>query len=608
MEPKSKAAISKAAFRKGAVNKAASKAVRVRPPMVKAKPSKSALRLGAQAKSKAKPKESDALRLGANVKAKPSEPDALRLGAKAIVKAKPSASDMRIGAKVSAPLSEDSSGTAISKSAILGTSKAGATARRFYASSKYASSKQASPGAVRKSVGIVQQPAAAAATEDAPGAVGKATQAPVPPWRQEHPLPPPPRPKAPPKAAVPPPPPPLPPPPVAPRDAATTPAVPTPTTPVLPPWRRQPQDQVAAVSAAPGRQQADEAESDDEDDDYDPFAEEPAPSIDTDKGGQVPGGLEVLAELKDLVKQAQEESRQSIASIRVVTSHLTGTSPSKTDLRQDGAVPKATSAADPAGLVDQAKQPESGPPEQVPPVIQPVAQRMRAGARLAQEYFVQAGAKETGKSEPPAKRQRIDAAPRFATELLNKAPKEVQTCRSLLLFLNKKLEAGPAKEPIMAGAVLLKKRLELFAEATGRIASLREQQGWDARAKRVLDIASYASSPAGVDALTNAEKGIEGEQAKLLTELKDENGGLEAVIKERRQWAKDLLRREWLSWCARLLQAREKMLLEKVEQSSPGAPAQPDGVEEASALDTAAIFKLLLAGKAGFQAPSRAGS
>jgi len=355
---------------------------------------------------------------------------------------------------------------------------------------------------------------------------------------------------------------------------------------------------VAQTAATPAQQRVDEAESDD--DDYDPFAEEPAPSVDSDKAGPIPGGMQVLAELKDLVKQAQEESEQSIASIKVVTSHLKGArlSKSKTCLPQEI----------PPGPVDEAMQPESGPPEQVPPVIQPVTRRMRAGARLAQEYFVQAGVQETGKGEPPAKRQRIHADPRFATELLAKGPKEVQTCRSLLLFLNKKLEAAFAKEPTVAGPESIKRRLEAFAEAAGRIASLREQKGWDARAKRVLDIASHATSPAGVDALTAAEKELEGEQAKLLTQLKDEDGGLEAAIKQRRLWAKDLLRRDWLSWCARLLRAREKMLLEKAERSSPATSAKPDVVQEVVAVDVAAIFNSLLAGKAGIRASTCAGA
>lgn len=315
---------------------------------------------------------------------------------------------------------------------------------------------------------------------------------------------------------------------------------------------------------------------DDDDDDYDPFAEEPAPNT-----GPIAGGMQVLNELKDLVRKAQEESMQSIASIQVVTSHLS----------------EALSKDAPPAPPDEATQPDSGPPEQVPPVVQPVARRMRAGARLAQEYFGRAG-KGPGKGEPPAKRQRVDAVPRFAAQLLDKAPKEVQTCQSLLKFFNKKLEAAFDEGPAVAGPARLKRALELFAEMSGRVAGLREPKGWDARAKRVLDIASHAASPAGVDALTAAEKELEGEQAKLSTQLKDEDGGLEAAIKGRRLWAKDLLRREWLSWCARLLQAREKMLLEKAERSSPAASAKPDVAEAAGGLDAAAIFNLLLAGKA----------
>jgi len=168
---------------------------------------------------------------------------------------------------------------------------------------------------------------------------------------------------------------------------------------------------------------------------------------------------------------------------------------------------------------------------------------------------------------PAAKKQKVDSASGrgFVQELLDKAPKELQTCRSLLVFLDKKLEAAVPEKPAVGGPQALKARLEAHAEGVGRLAGLRAPGGWDARAKRVLDITAAAATTAGEAALKALEELLEKESKDLDAKLKDTGDSLEAVTKERQAWAKDTLRRNWLAWCAKLLKAREVKLLADVE-------------------------------------------
>merc|ERR1712151_1036451 len=95
---------------------------------------------------------------------------------------------------------------------------------------------------------------------------------------------------------------------------------------------------------------------------------------------------------------------------------------------------------------------------------------------------------------PPAKRRCLESVINFSPELLAKAPTSIQTCRSLLLFLNRKLEAVVPPVPMVGGPQDLRTRLETHADNAGRLDALRSHSGWDARAKRVLDIAATAKS------------------------------------------------------------------------------------------------------------------
>lgn len=359
-----------------------------------------------------------------------------------------------------------------------------------------------------------------------------------------------------------------------------------------------------------------EAEQDD-DSDYDPFTEEPAPHVAEQNLRRSPlGDQRVLEELQDLVKKAQEESMHSLAHIQVVNAHIAAAGllpPLNGNLAMsDGSkVTRALEALVPTSPIEQNVKLESSVPSEAPadsvtqsvPAIATVNRRMRTGAKLAQEYFVHAG-KEP--ETPPKKRQRAEPT-HFAKELLAKAPSSLQTCRSLLLFLNKKLESPAQAMPAVEGPEDLCKRLESYADTAGRLAGLRQPNGWDARAKRVLDISSHAASSAAQAALGGAESELDGERAKLETELKVRGGGrtLDSLAEERLSWARDRVRWEWLSWCAQLLHAQEALLLAQAEKKS-SCPGRTDSGEEVSAIGTAGIFEALLTGK-GCRSPSRAG-
>lgn len=212
--------------------------------------------------------------------------------------------------------------------------------------------------------------------------------------------------------------------------------------------------------------------------------------------------------------------------------------------------------------------------------------QMEKSAVLAEEYFNRAGFADIDE-EPVAKKQKrqkelVAESFAFAPEILEKAPDNVQTLRSLLQFLEKKLQAELPAAPVASGPEDLHSRLEAHADSVGRLSALRATSGWDARAKRVLDIAGTVKTPEGGKALEAAEKRVEQEKLELEKQLKEKKSEseLDACIEKRTAWAKDSLKRDWLTWCSRLCQAREVLLMEKAEKgndakAAPAAPAKP---------------------------------
>merc|ERR1711924_47454 len=76
--------------------------------------------------------------------------------------------------------------------------------------------------------------------------------------------------------------------------------------------------------------------------------------------------------------------------------------------------------------------------------------------------------------EPAAKKQKQNAdAFTFTQEVLDKAPDNVQTVRSLLQFLEKKLQAEVPAAPEVGGPEALRSRLQAHADKVGRLSQLR---------------------------------------------------------------------------------------------------------------------------------------
>merc|ERR1712232_80432 len=134
-------------------------------------------------------------------------------------------------------------------------------------------------------------------------------------------------------------------------------------------------------------------------------------------------------------------------------------------------------------------------------------------------------------------------------------------------------EAALPPPPEVSGPAALKLRLQAYADAAGRLTAVRAGS-WDARAKRVIDTASALASPEGKKMLEATEKrqaealaGLEKELVKLKSEDK-----IDDVVKERCQWAQDTAKREFLSWCQRLLKQKETLLLKAAEgQEAPAS-------------------------------------
>lgn len=190
----------------------------------------------------------------------------------------------------------------------------------------------------------------------------------------------------------------------------------------------------------------------------------------------------------------------------------------------------------------------------------PGISRADRAAALAQTYFVPSRGEEA-KEESASKRQKVDAEHLvFAPEVLEKAPDNLQTIRSLLQFLEKKLQAALPAAP-EAWPKDLRAQLHAHGDRVGRLSSLRDTGGWDARSKRVLDISAVVKTGAGDSLLEGADEALERGRGELEKQLKERGeSSLDACLAERIAWAKDCLRRDWLRWCARLLKAREAAL------------------------------------------------
>ncbi|CAE8632712.1 unnamed protein product [Polarella glacialis] len=216
-------------------------------------------------------------------------------------------------------------------------------------------------------------------------------------------------------------------------------------------------------------------------------------------------------------------------------------------------------------------------------------QQMATAAALAEEHFVHREAD----GEATGKKQKTETEGRgFVAELLEKAPSTLQTCRSLLVFLDKKLEAAAPEAPPVGGPEELRSRLQVHADTLGRLTGLRAPAGWDARAKRVLDITAAAACPTAEAKLKAVQDRLDAAATDLAAKLKERGETLEAVTAERQSWAKEKVRREWLSWCARLLRVRETHLLAEVD----GQKAVNTG--SASGMTAVDILEALLIGKA----------
>lgn len=281
-------------------------------------------------------------------------------------------------------------------------------------------------------------------------------------------------------------------------------------------------------------------------------------------------------------------------------------------------VPKAPKAAAP-------KAPVASPQAQAADWLQkrgPTKRQVEA-SKLAEKKYKPAAAAEAGAAAakpPPAKRRRQEPAVDFSAEVLSKAPSSIQTCRSLLLFLEKKLGEKPPALPETLGPKALIPKLEAHAGLEGRITCAAEKSGWDARAKRILDISAVAASEEGQAVLTGARKTLDASAAGLSRDLKDQEeikkiAGLAAgeekipelgtLIKDRIAWEKVKLRFCWLAWCTRLVQVRETKLLAEVD----GKAVTPNGSggDAPRIIGLADILQAILHGEGppdGFALPS----
>jgi len=200
----------------------------------------------------------------------------------------------------------------------------------------------------------------------------------------------------------------------------------------------------------------------------------------------------------------------------------------------------------------------------------PTTTKIDSKAKEAEEYFRPA--------DSAAKKAKIEVIDHFTDEVLEKVPTTLQTCRSLLQFVDKKLENAPASPAVEApGIGDLLPRIVAHADLSGRLAGFRNAT-WDARAKRVLDIGAIAKDPKAVELMSCLEEKLDCCAKEIQTSMKErgEDATFEALSAARRKHAEETVRRDWFSWCARLLRAQETKLLseETAKTASAGVVGQ----------------------------------
>jgi len=202
---------------------------------------------------------------------------------------------------------------------------------------------------------------------------------------------------------------------------------------------------------------------------------------------------------------------------------------------------------------------ETGPAEPAEPVKLDVISAMQPSEKSAEERIELA----MGYFEPVGKKRKLAVALRgFAPELLCNTPSNLQTCRSLLVFLEKKMGLPLPKAPEVRGPEDLKSELENFAEEAGRVAAIAKPGACDARVRRVLDLSALTGSPAGKERLESRKERLQKRVQQLNLQLKERGeSDVETLTKPRQVWAEGLFQRDWFAWCERLLQAREANLL-----------------------------------------------
>lgn len=239
----------------------------------------------------------------------------------------------------------------------------------------------------------------------------------------------------------------------------------------------------------------------------------------------------------------------------------------------------------------------AGAKANVPPAV---PRRMKTGAAIAELHFsAEAGGASDGASA--MKRQRVEEVAKskrtnFSPEVLAKAPSVLQTCRSLLEFLDKKMAGAVPVAPEMGGPEPLRQRLEAYADNLGRLAGLRASSGWDARAKRVFDVVSHGSTDGGKAALDARDMQLKSTGETIQQELERSGAaGLESLISERRAWAEKYLKRDWLAWCAGVLRAREAIVVREAKLKSGEAIEDQLALSEV-VVDAVGVINALLNG------------
>lgn len=222
------------------------------------------------------------------------------------------------------------------------------------------------------------------------------------------------------------------------------------------------------------------------------------------------------------------------------------------------------------------------------------AGRIQKAAALAQEYFVPSK-DEAQKGGPAPKRQKTDAGSvMFAFNVLEKVPANLQTVRCLLPFLEKKLQVALPAAP-EAGPEDLRARLHAHAHQVGRLSSLRAASGWDARAKRILDMPAVLTSLAVGSLLEDVDKAVDRTRGELGKELEERGElSLDFCLEKRIAWERHGFQLDYFRWCWHLLKAREVALTNASGSNDPKEQTEASNHKQLSFI---CIVERLLAGE-----------